>query len=143
MAVVEKRPKLELVTSHGAPVSKVAAAVAQIAAEEDDEEVLVIRMISGEELLARVEFDVETYTVQLNKPVQIMIQPGPQGRPQVMLAPWPNFMDQEAFKDEAVEIHRDHIIFMVTPRPEFVENYKKTVDFPNVLKPSASLIVPG
>jgi hypothetical protein len=99
--------------------------------------VRLIKMISGEELLAQIMSETGNEII-IQNPVRVIIMPSktnPQ-TPTVGFAPWAEFSDEKQFT-----IHRAHVIVIMKPVQEFINQYNGM--FGRIVTPSSKLIIPG
>jgi len=98
----------------------------------------LLKMISGEELLAEISNETETH-ITLKNTVRVVVMPtktNPQ-TPTVGFAPWADFSEDKEFT-----IHKAHVIVIMKPVQEFVNQYNSM--FGGIVAPPASkLIIPG
>lgn len=95
----------------------------------------LIRLLSGEDLLA--EFKIDNGDIVLTNPVQIMVVPGSdRTKPQVGFSPWIQFTTSKTMR-----MHPAHVITVVDPVPQFVEQY--TAMFSGIVMPENRLILPS
>jgi hypothetical protein len=98
----------------------------------------ILKMISGEELLAEVLTETDTHITTKN-PVRVIVMPSkanPQ-TPTVGFAPWADFSEEKEFT-----IHKAHVIVSMKPVQEFVSQYNAMFSG-IVTPPSSKLIIPG
>lgn len=98
----------------------------------------ILKMISGEELLAEVLNETDTH-ISVKNPVRVIVMPtktSPQN-PTVGFAPWADFSDEKEFT-----IHKAHVIVSMNPVKEFVSQYNSMFSG-IVAPPSSKLIIPG
>ena len=97
----------------------------------------ILKMISGEELLAEVLKENDTHILMKN-PVRVIVMPSkanPQ-TPTVGFAPWADFSEEKEFN-----IHKAHVIVSMKPVQEFINQYNSM--FSGIVAPPTSkLIVP-
>jgi len=97
----------------------------------------LIRLISGEELMAEVLSETTT-DITIKNPIRVVIVPSKTSAatPTVGFAPWIEFSDEKEFT-----IHKAHVI--VTPKPvqEFINQYNTM--FGGIVAPTSKLIIPG
>jgi hypothetical protein len=99
--------------------------------------VKLVKMISGEELIAEVLSDQESY-ITIKNPVRVVVVPtktNPQ-TPTVGFAPWAEFSEEKEFT-----IHKAHVIVTMKPVQEFINQYSGM--FGGLVTPSSKLIIPG
>lgn len=104
--------------------------------------VKLIRLLNGEELIAEVieqEGIIFANIIRLKNPLRVMIIPSkstPQN-PTVGFAPWVEFTDDKTF-----ELDKSHVLCIMNPVKEFVNQYNAT--FGGIITPTTSgLILPG
>lgn len=101
----------------------------------------LIRLFTGEELLADVAYDTQDpQNVQyvLRNVVQIIMNPNPNGRGvNIGFAPWGEFVE----KHTGITMLREHMLYCETPIAEFVQNYNK--NFSPIVTPPTGLIIPN
>ena len=102
--------------------------------------VKLIRLLNGEELIAEIiDSIVETSKLTMKNPLRVMIIPSkstPQN-PTVGFAPWMEFTDDKTF-----ELDKSHVLCIMNPVKEFVNQYNAT--FGGIITPTISgLILPG
>lgn len=97
----------------------------------------LIRLISGEELMAEVLSETTT-DIKLKNPIRVVIVPSKTSAttPTVGFAPWIEFSDEKEFT-----IHKAHVIVTMKPVQEFVNQYNSM--FGGIVAPSSKLIIPG
>jgi hypothetical protein len=99
--------------------------------------VKLVKMISGEELIAEVVSDQESH-ITIKNPVRVVVVPtktNPQ-TPTVGFAPWAEFSEEKEFT-----IHKAHVIVTMKPVQEFINQYSAM--FGGLVTPSSKLIIPG
>ena len=81
--------------------------------------VKIVKLITGEELLAEVKNDF-TNPVQIKNPVRIVVMPNKidPKTPNIGFAPWAEFSDQKEF-----DIDRNHVLCIIEPIKEFINQY--------------------
>lgn len=97
----------------------------------------ILKMISGEELLAEITNETETH-ITIKNPVRVVVMPtktSPQ-TPTVGFAPWADFSEEKDFT-----MHKAHVIVTMKPVQEFVNQYNAM--FGGIVAPMSKLIVPG
>jgi len=100
-------------------------------------EILIFKLITGEEVLGEVESSSDTEFVILN-PVGIAVVRGQDGRPNVGFAPFP--LHAEQVKDSTVIIAKKHVVYSYVPAKDFIDNYNQIFGSGIVL-PNKQLIV--
>lgn len=97
----------------------------------------ILKMISGEELLAEVTRETDTH-LDLKNVVRVVIMPTANNpkNPTVGFAPWADFSDDKEFT-----IHKAHVIVTMKPVEQFASQYNSM--FSGIVTPSSKLIIPG
>ena len=95
----------------------------------------LVKILGGEDLIADVVEN--SGTIVIKNPVRVVVMPSASGQsPNVGFAPWAPFSKQTEFL-----LDRDHIISIMEPIDEFVQQYKMAVS-PIVTPPQSKLILP-
>jgi len=94
-----------------------------------------IKLLNGEELIAEVV--TEDLRTTIKNPIRLVLMPSKADpkNPQVGLAPWAEFSD-----DKEIVLDRSHILCIMTPIQEIVNQYNAI--FGGILAPSSKLILP-
>jgi hypothetical protein len=94
-----------------------------------------IKLLNGEELSAEVV--TEDLKTTIKNPIRLVLMPSKADpkNPQVGLAPWAEFSD-----DKEIVLDRSHILCIMTPIQEIVNQYNAI--FGGILAPSSKLILP-
>jgi len=98
----------------------------------------LIRLISGEELMAEVLSETNT-DISIKNPVRVVLMPNKLDpkTPTVGFAPWVEFSDEKEFT-----IHKAHVIVTMKPVQEFINQYNSM--FGGIVSvPTTKLIIPG
>lgn len=102
-------------------------------------DVKLVRFLNGEEVLAVLEeksVGLQTKVV-LKNPIRVVIMPSrDRTQPSIGLAPWIEFSD-----DKEISVDSSHILAIVNPIKEFVEQYKATTS--KILTPSKNILLPS
>lgn len=96
----------------------------------------IIKLVTGEELLSNV---VDTgATVRLTNPVRIVVMPNKLDpkTPNIGFAPWAEFSE-----DKEIVIDKSHVLAIITPIKEFINQYNTM--FGGLVVPTSNLILPG
>lgn len=95
-----------------------------------------IKLLNGEELVAEVVKD-DLRTI-IKNPIRLVIVPSKADpkTPSVGLAPWAEFSD-----DKEITLDRNHILAIMTPIQEIVNQYNGI--FGGIVAPSSKLILPS
>ena len=99
----------------------------------------IIKLITGEELLAEVTISSPIPTsITMKNPVRIVVMPNKLDpkTPNVGFAPWAEFSEDKSF-----ELDKAHILAIINPIKEFVNQYNTM--FGGLVVPSSNLIIPG
>lgn len=99
----------------------------------------IIKLITGEELLAEVTISSPIPTsITLKNPVRIVVMPNKVDpkTPNVGFAPWAEFSEDKTF-----DLDKAHILAIINPIKEFVNQYNSM--FGGLVVPSSNLILPG
>ena len=95
--------------------------------------VKLLKLITGEEILAEVIKNYDTVTIK--NVLRIVIMPGRDpSAPTVGLAGWAQFA-----KDDEITLDKSHIIAIMDPIDQFVEQYRQ--QFSGLVTPSSQLII--
>ena len=96
----------------------------------------ILKLISGDEIFG--DFSENGLEVTINNPVRIVVMPSKANpaTPTVGFAPWAEFSEDKSFT-----IHKAHVIVVVKPVQEFINQYNTM--FGGIVAPSSKLIIPG
>ena len=97
----------------------------------------LLKLITGEEVLAEIlnSEHTESRVVLIKNVLRIVIMPGRDpSTPTVGLAGWAQFS-----KDDEISIDKQHIIAIMNPIEQFVEQYRQ--QFSGLVTPSSQLII--
>lgn len=99
--------------------------------------VKLIRLLNGEELMAEVVNSNDS-KVTIKDAIRVVVMPqrDPKASPSIGFAPWLEFSE-----DKQVELDKSHVLFMVTPIKEFVNQYNSL--FGGIVTPTTKLILPS
>ena len=99
--------------------------------------VKLIRLLNGEELMAEVVNSNDS-KVTIKDAIRVVVMPqrDPKASPSIGFAPWLEFSE-----DKQVELDKSHVLFVVTPIKEFVNQYNSL--FGGIVTPSTKLILPS
>ena len=95
-------------------------------------EVKIVRLISGEEIIANVT---QTETEIALKDASVLI-PSPEGK--LLLAKWLPY----ANTDNGITLEKKHIVFAIDPQKELSEHFTNVV-VNNLVVPGKKLVTPG
>lgn len=100
--------------------------------------VKILKLITGEELLAEVSDSVISDKILIKNAVRIVVMPNKLDpkTPNVGFAPWADFSD-----DKTVTLDKSHIIAIMSPIKEFVNQYNSM--FGGLVVPTSNLIMLG
>jgi len=95
----------------------------------------LLKLINGEELVSEIIND-DGSTVKIKNPVRIIMMPSKADpkTPSVGLAPWAEFSE-----DKEIVLDKSHILCMMTPIREFINQYNSI--FGGIVLPSSKLIL--
>lgn len=99
--------------------------------------VKIIKLITGEELLGEILPSSEVIC-KVKNPVRIVVMPNKidPKTPNIGFAPWAEFSDDKEF-----ELDKSHVLAIMTPINEFVNQYNTM--FGGLVVPKSNLIIPG
>jgi hypothetical protein len=86
--------------------------------------VKIIRMQTGEDIMATMIGEDESETVQLNDPMRLIYRRMPTGQTVLMMMPW---LPVELIKDNNALIYNSDIITIIDPKESMVEYYENLV----------------
>jgi hypothetical protein len=95
----------------------------------------LIRLITGEEIIATI-ISSEFGVVKFENPIRIVVIPGKStpNNPTIGFAPWAEFTDDKEFT-----IDKNHVLAIMEPIKQFVDQYKST--FSKIIQPQTSGII--
>lgn len=99
--------------------------------------ILVLKLVTGEEVLGELDNELEN-SVILKNPVGISIVRGRDGSPNVGFSPFPLHSEQE--KDSKIMLDKSHVVYYYTPAKDFRDNYEQLFGSGLVLPPTKTLI---
>jgi hypothetical protein len=96
----------------------------------------IIRLLNGEEVLAEVVADTGL-KVTIKNPIRIVVIPNKADprQPNIGLAPWTEFSDDDTFV-----LDNQHILLIMNPVKEFINQYQAT--FSKIITPQSSILLP-
>ena len=99
--------------------------------------VKLIKLVTGEEILADCGKAFGTL-IDIKNPVRIIVMPNKidPKTPNIGFAPWAEFSDDKEFT-----LDKSHIVAIMTPINEFVNQYNSM--FGGLVVPKSNLIIPG
>ena len=101
-------------------------------------DIIVLKLITGEEVLGEIESQSETEFVLVN-PVGIAVVRGQNGQPSVGFAPFPIHAEQKT--GATVALAKRNVVYSYTPAEDFVNNYNQIFGSGIVVPPEKKLIV--
>jgi hypothetical protein len=101
-------------------------------------DIIVLKLITGEEVLGELESQSETEFVLVN-PVGISIVRGQNGQPNVGLTPFPMHAEQKT--GTIVPINKKHVVYNYEPAEDFKANYNQIFGTGIVTPPEKKLIL--
>jgi hypothetical protein len=98
----------------------------------------LLKLITGEEVLAEVSDSIVSDKILIKNAVRVVVMPNKLDpkTPNVGFAPWADFSD-----DKTVTLDKSHIIAIMSPIKEFVNQYNSM--FGGLVVPTSNLILPG
>jgi len=87
--------------------------------------VKLIRMQSGEDIMASMFEDGESDQIQLNDPMRIVFRRMPTGQTVMMMMPW---LPVELIKENSALIYSSDIVTVVEPKEAMIRYYDKLVE---------------
>lgn len=105
----------------------------------DTKKVKLVRLLTGEELLAEVISEAGL-KIEIKNPIRVVVMPSRDpnnDRPTVAFAPWMEFADEQNFT-----LDKSHVLAIMIPIKEFIAQYQKA--FSEIVTPvdSGKLILP-
>ena len=97
----------------------------------------IIRLISGEEIIADVSYADGIYS--LKNPLRIIMNAS-RTDPEKIGFGFMDWLPHAELKNDTVQVLRDNVLFIVLPKKNFMEEYKRMTS--KILTPSTNLIVP-
>ena len=100
--------------------------------------VKILKLITGDELLGEViDYHIDD-TILLKNPVRIVVMPNKMDpkTPNIGFAPWADFSEDKTFT-----IDKSHVLATMNPIKEFLNQYNNM--FGGLVVPSSNLILPG
>jgi hypothetical protein len=102
-------------------------------------EIIVLKLITGEDVLGEVQTESETEYV-IENPVGIAVVRGRDGQPNVGFAPFPIHAPQT--KGSTITLAKKNVVYYYVPADDFIENYKQVFGSGIVL-PTPKQIITG
>jgi hypothetical protein len=102
-------------------------------------EVLVLKLITNEEVLGEIESQSETEIVLVN-PVGVAIVRGKDGQPNVGFSPFPLHAEQKT--GTTIAFAKKHVVYSYVPQEDFVKNYDQIFGT-GLIVPSTPKIITG
>ena len=88
-------------------------------------EIKIIRMQTGEDIISYVFQDEENDTVLLNNPMKVVLRRMPTGQTIFMMLPW---LPIEIMKEDSAIIYGSDIITMLDPKDSLIEYYQNAIN---------------
>lgn len=85
----------------------------------------IIRLQSGEDIIADYLADEEGDTVLLDKPMHIILKRLPNGKSVMMMMPW---LPVEIIKDNEAIVYQSDILSIFEPRDDLIEHYSSVLN---------------
>lgn len=101
-------------------------------------DIIVLKLITNEEVLGEVQSSTETEWI-IENPVSIAVVRAQNGQPNVGFAPFPIHAPQ--VRGSIISIPKRHVVYHYTPAEDFISNYNQIFGSGIVLPPTKQLIV--
>jgi len=85
----------------------------------------IVRLQSGEDIIANYMEDEENDTVLLDKPMHVILKRLPNGRSVMMMMPW---LPVEIIKDNEAILYSSDILSVFEPREDLIEHYDNVLN---------------
>lgn len=85
----------------------------------------IIRLQSGEDIIANYSFDEEEGVVNVSRPMVLFFKRLPTGKSVMMLGPW---LPIELIKTNSAKLYAQDILTVVSPRDSLIEYYNNVTD---------------
>lgn len=85
----------------------------------------IVRLQSGEDIIANYMEDEENDTVLLDKPMHVILKRLPNGRSVMMMMPW---LPVEIIKDNEAILYMSDILSVFEPREDLIEHYDNVLN---------------
>jgi len=109
-----------------------------------DENIKLVRLISGEEIIGKVNSNPQG--VQIEKPAIVIIQP-PQRQGERMGIALVGWLPYTGAEKNGVAIKQEHVLFVVDPEPTLLKTYREKFSAAGLVVPQPSLasglVLPG
>jgi hypothetical protein len=94
--------------------------------EEQNTEVKIIRLNTGEDIIGNCLFDDDNNNLLIDSPMKVIVSRVTEvGKTMLIMMPW---LPLELVEDNMASISYNDVITMVNPKVEFIEYYYNTVD---------------
>jgi len=90
----------------------------------DIENIKIVRLQSGEDIIADCQQDEENSTMVLNNPMHIIFKRIPSGRTVMFMMPW---LPIELIKENMAIIYDNDILTMFDPKDDLIEYYNQLI----------------
>lgn len=91
-----------------------------------DSSIKILRLLTGEDIIAQCLMDDETSTILLSNPMKVYVhRDAEEGHTMLVMMPW---LPLEIVEEDLAEINYVDVITMVNPKDSFVEYYFNTVE---------------
>ena len=90
----------------------------------DFENIKIVRLQSGEDIIADCQQDEENSTMVLNNPMHIIFKRIPSGRTVMFMMPW---LPIELIKENMAIIYDNDILTMFDPKEDLIEYYNQII----------------
>ena len=99
--------------------------------------VLVLKLITNEEVLGEIESQSETEFVLIN-PVGVAIVRGKDGQPNVGFSPFPLHAEQKT--GATIAFAKKHVVYSYVPAEDFIKNYNQIFGTGLIVPPTPKII---
>jgi hypothetical protein len=96
-----------------------------LTSKPDNLNVKIVRLVTGEDVLADFIEDSSDGTVLLSNPMSLIFKRMPTGQNAMHMSPW---LPIELIEENIAQIHSADILTVVNPRNELVDHYNTVVD---------------
>lgn len=105
-----------------------------------ENQVKMVRLLSGEEIIAQVKYPTSDY-VTLFSPLVIMPNGEQGGRMSFGFMPWPVFADKDDTKTNGVDVYNHAIVMIYNPVDDILNQYNTAMG--KIIVPKKSALILG
>jgi hypothetical protein len=87
-------------------------------------QVVLIRMQSGEDIIANYKQNDDKETIMVHEPMTVLMKRSPEGKNIMIMIPW---LPIELLKNNQACIYNDDVLFIVELKDSLIEFYNKTI----------------